>query len=86
MQLDPEQVAYLVLGHRNRLGQLQATRIEQIGEAIAAVAQPFETAPDFHQLCVGWDRLNGEEDGSAGGLDGWNLCQDPRGCVERSRC
>jgi uncharacterized protein (DUF362 family) len=57
MQLDPEKVAYLVLGHRNRLGRLQEARIEQIGETIEAVAQPFETAPHFHQLCAGWDRL-----------------------------
>jgi hypothetical protein len=64
MQLDPGKVAYLVLGHHNRLGRLHAARIEQIGEAIEAVAQPFETAPDFHRLCVGWDRLNGDEDGS----------------------
>jgi hypothetical protein len=86
MQLDPAKVAYLVLGHRNRLGRLHAARIEQIGEAIAAVAQPFETAPDFHQLCVGWDRLAGDEDGRAGGLHGRGSCRDPRGYLETSRC
>jgi len=86
MQLDPAKVAYLVLGHRNRLGRLHAARIEQIGEAIAAVAQPFETAPDFHQLCVGWDHLDGDEDGRAGGLHGRGSCRDPRGYLETSRC
>jgi uncharacterized protein (DUF362 family) len=85
MQLDPEKVAYLVLGHRRRLGRLHAARIEQIGEAIEAVAQPFETAPQFHQLCVGWNRLNGDEDGRADRLRGRSSCRDPRGCVETSR-
>jgi uncharacterized protein (DUF362 family) len=85
MQLDPAQVAYLVLGHRSRLGRLQEARIEQIGEAIAAVAQPFETALDFHQLCFAWDGLNGDEDGSAVGLHGRSCGSERRGCVDRSR-
>jgi hypothetical protein len=36
---------------------LRTARIELIGEAIEAVAQPFESAPHFHQLCLGWVRL-----------------------------
>ena len=40
MQLDPAKVAYLVLGHRNRLGRLHAARIEQIGVAPALLAAP----------------------------------------------
>jgi uncharacterized protein (DUF362 family) len=85
MQLDPEKVAYLVLGHRRHLGRLYAARIEQIGEGIDAVAQPFETAPDFHQLCLGWDLLDGDEERGEGGLPGRSSRRDPRGCVETSR-
>jgi uncharacterized protein (DUF362 family) len=78
MQLDPEKIAYLVLGHRRRLGHLHAARIEQIGEAIEALAQPFETAPHFHQVCVGWDHLNGDADGRERGLRTRTSCRD--GC------
>jgi hypothetical protein len=53
MQLDAQRIPYLVLGHRRRLGRLHAPRIKQIGEAIEAVAQPFETTPGCHHLCIG---------------------------------
>jgi uncharacterized protein (DUF362 family) len=50
MQLDPEKIAYLVLGYRKKLGLLREAEIEQVGEAIEALAQPFETAPSFEHL------------------------------------
>jgi uncharacterized protein (DUF362 family) len=50
MQLDPEKVAYLGLGYRKRLGLLREAEIKQIGEPIAALAQPFETVPHFQGL------------------------------------
>jgi uncharacterized protein (DUF362 family) len=53
MQLDPEKIAYLVLGRSRRLGLLRAQEIEQVGEPIAALAQPFATVPHFQDLCLG---------------------------------
>jgi uncharacterized protein (DUF362 family) len=50
MQLDPEKIAYLVLGYRKRLGLLREAEIRQTGEAIEALAQPFEMAPAFEHL------------------------------------
>jgi uncharacterized protein (DUF362 family) len=50
MQLDPERVRYLGLGYSKKLGLLQTGEIQQIGEAIASLAQPFETVPHFHEL------------------------------------
>ena len=35
MQLDPEKVAYLVLGNRKKLGRLAEKQIQQVGETIA---------------------------------------------------
>jgi uncharacterized protein (DUF362 family) len=53
MQLDPEKIAYLVLGRTRRLGLLREAEIEQLGESIASLSQPFETVPHFQGLCVG---------------------------------
>jgi uncharacterized protein (DUF362 family) len=53
MKLDPEKIAYLVLGAQKKLGLLRAAEIQQIGESIAALAQPFATVPHFAGICVG---------------------------------
>jgi hypothetical protein len=53
MQLNPEQVDYLAIGYRKRLGLLKEAAIEQIGERIDALAQPFETLEHFHRLYLG---------------------------------
>jgi uncharacterized protein (DUF362 family) len=53
MRLDPERMASLVLGYRKKLGLLHEREIEQLGEPVAGLAQPFETLSHFHELCVG---------------------------------
>jgi uncharacterized protein (DUF362 family) len=53
MQLNPEQVDYLAIGYRKRLGLLKEAEIEQIGERIDGLAQPFETLEHFHRLYLG---------------------------------
>lgn len=50
MQLDPQRIAYLVMGNRKRLGQLKAEAIRQLGESIESMSQPFDTLPQFHGL------------------------------------
>jgi len=50
MQLDPERVRYLGLGYQRKLGLLQAREIQQIGESIECLAQPFATVPHFQEL------------------------------------
>ena len=50
---DPERIGYLVMGYRKKLGWLPEARIQQLGEIIASLAQPFETVPHFKELCVG---------------------------------
>jgi uncharacterized protein (DUF362 family) len=50
MQLDPERVRYLILGAQKKLGLLGAGQIEQVGERIDALAQPFDTVPHFKEL------------------------------------
>jgi uncharacterized protein (DUF362 family) len=50
MQLDPQKIGYLVMGYQKRLGLFHTTEIEQIGEKIAGLAQPFETVPHFQGL------------------------------------
>ena len=50
MQLDPEQIGYLVLGNMKKLGRIKAEEIQQLGEAIAAMAKPFETVPHLQRL------------------------------------
>jgi uncharacterized protein (DUF362 family) len=53
MHLDPEKMASLVLGYQKKLGHLREAEIEQRGERIADLAQPFETVPHFQELCMG---------------------------------
>jgi len=53
MQLDPEQMASLVLGYHERLGLLREPEIRQVGEAIDSLRQAFETLPHFQGLCLG---------------------------------
>jgi uncharacterized protein (DUF362 family) len=50
MELDPERIGYLVLGHMKKLGRMSANEIQQLGETIAALAQPFETVPHLQNL------------------------------------
>lgn len=51
MELDPEKIGYLVLGHAKKLGRLHAAEIPQLGEAIETLAQPFATVPHLEKLC-----------------------------------
>ncbi len=53
MQLDPEKVAYLVLGNQKKLGHLAEKKIRQVGETIAARTQPFDTVAHFKPLWTG---------------------------------
>ncbi len=50
MMLDPEKVGYLVLGAMKKLGRVKEAEIPQLGESIAAMAQPFETVPHLAEL------------------------------------
>jgi uncharacterized protein (DUF362 family) len=50
MHLHPERIGYLVLGERKKLGLLREQAIQQIGENIARLAQPFETMPHLQSL------------------------------------
>ncbi len=50
MQLDPEKVGYLIMGAQKRLGLLGHGQIQQIGECIEGLAQPFDTLPQFQPL------------------------------------
>ena len=53
MKLNPGKVGYLVLGYQRKLGLLREAEIQQIGEPIEALAQPFETVSLFHPLYMG---------------------------------
>jgi uncharacterized protein (DUF362 family) len=53
MGLRPEKIAYLVMGYRKKLGLFREEEIQQLGEAIAALAQPFATVPHHQELCAG---------------------------------
>jgi uncharacterized protein (DUF362 family) len=53
MQLNAERIGYLVLGYTRKLGLLREAEIQQLGESIEALAQPFETVPHFQGLCLG---------------------------------
>lgn len=48
MRIDPMQIEYLRLA--SSLGQINAERIEQRGEPIAAVCTPFELIPEFRHV------------------------------------
>lgn len=50
MMLNPEAIGYLILGRQKKLGLLDGARIEQLGEPIAALAQPFETVPHLQSI------------------------------------
>jgi len=50
MQLDPEMIGYLHLGHLKKLGRLAETDIPQLGEPIASLAQPFSTVEHHKPL------------------------------------
>jgi len=52
MGLRPEKIGYLVLGQRKKLGVLREEEIQQLGETIAALAQPFATVPHHKELCA----------------------------------
>lgn len=52
MKLDPERMGYLILGHQKRLGHLRAAEIEQTGETIESLAQPFDTVKHLRELCM----------------------------------
>jgi uncharacterized protein (DUF362 family) len=53
MQLDPEQMPYLMMGYCKKLGLLREKEIHQAGEAIADLAQPFETLEHFQKIYLG---------------------------------
>ena len=53
MKLAPERVGYLALGQQKRVGLLAEAAIQQLGEKIETLAQPFETLPQFKGLYVG---------------------------------
>jgi uncharacterized protein (DUF362 family) len=50
MELEPERIKYMFLAQQKRLGRMKAEGIEQLGEKIADLAQPFETVPHFNDL------------------------------------
>jgi uncharacterized protein (DUF362 family) len=50
MQLDPERIKYLVVGYQKKLGLLGEAEIQQLGETIASLAQPFDTVDHFHPI------------------------------------
>ncbi len=52
MMLDPERVGYLTLAARKKLGRIREADIRQLGEPIAALAQPFEVVPRLQCLCA----------------------------------
>ncbi len=52
MMLDPDKIGYLVLGEMKKLGRMKEAEIPQLGEAIASLAQPFETVPHLDELRV----------------------------------
>jgi uncharacterized protein (DUF362 family) len=53
MQLDPQQIGYLVLGSHKRLGLLPEEKIRQLGETIAGRARPFDTVDLWKHIHVG---------------------------------
>ena len=50
MMLDPEKIGYLAIGAGKKLGLLKTAEIQQLGEKIEALAQPFETVPHFNAI------------------------------------
>lgn len=52
MGLPAERIAHLVLGVEKRLGRLDESQIQQLGESIASLAQSFAHPPRFEKLLV----------------------------------
>ncbi len=52
MMLDPDKVGYLVLGQMKKLGRMREADIPQLGESIAALAQPFETVAHLEEMRI----------------------------------
>ncbi|MCI0639507.1 MAG: DUF362 domain-containing protein [Gemmataceae bacterium] len=50
MMLNPEKLGYLMLGAMKKLGRYKEEEIQQLGEKIADLAQPFETVPHLDQI------------------------------------
>jgi uncharacterized protein (DUF362 family) len=50
MELDPQRIAYMILGYQKRLGLLREAEITQLGETIASLSKPFDTVPHFKEL------------------------------------
>jgi uncharacterized protein (DUF362 family) len=50
MGINPEKIGYLVLGAGKKLGLLPEGQIQQVGEQIATLAQPFALLPRFQDL------------------------------------
>jgi uncharacterized protein (DUF362 family) len=50
MRLQPERISYLSMGQRKKLGRQTEAAVEQLGERIDALAQPFEIVPHFQQI------------------------------------
>jgi uncharacterized protein (DUF362 family) len=61
MMLDPERIGYLTLAARKKLGRIHEAAIRQLGEPIAALAQPFELVPRLQGLCAGRPCAAGSE-------------------------
>jgi hypothetical protein len=53
MNPDPERIGSPVMGRQKWLGVFGVHEIQQLGEAVEAVAQPFATVPHFQKSCVG---------------------------------
>ena len=53
MRLDPEKMGSFVKGYQKKLGLLKEREIQQIGEKIETLAQPFATIEHFKVLCMG---------------------------------
>jgi uncharacterized protein (DUF362 family) len=53
MRLNPGQIGYLIMAQRKKLGHRDDRVIQQIGETIDKLAQPFETVPHLQPLQLG---------------------------------
>jgi hypothetical protein len=52
MGLPAERIAHVALGAHKKLGRLDADKIEQLGEPIAALAQAFAPPPRFDKILL----------------------------------
>jgi uncharacterized protein (DUF362 family) len=52
MGLPAERIAHVALGAHKKLGRLDADKIEQLGEPIAALAQTFAPPPRFEKILL----------------------------------